>query len=345
MGYGHTREDASLWNIYFSQPFQSLSTWSPLLTSLAIDRSVSHSWSGCLEIFRRYGSDYLVIGNSEVYRNFVPASFQYHLQDKNAPPLRVLNCTRFSAIGEVLGRAVHAVAGSRPKTHAVLWGYSHWNAFHRSPIMDISRKNGFGEIAGYTQDLHSLDTRSLFPKLDWADLLPLSLQNLSDIAHGKAFEEPMPDLNTHSESSKLTKERIQSMLQIDDYNQFLDGITVKDCDLTAASKEIDRTLQQIFEVTDHVYIYLTPVTPLARRGAPSCFLPKLQQLLQSKSGPRVSVLAKDWDFYGLDYPDFVYHTQNDLHRTFEQNHTNYQGALKVTEKLAAWVASEEESLK
>jgi hypothetical protein len=119
------------------------------------------------------------------------------------------------------------------------------------------------------------------------------------------------------------------------YYYALNDISANDCDLTQASKDLDKALAALQKAARNILIIIAPTTPLQTGYAPKCFLPAVQAMLMSKAGPHIKVHAGDWKTFGLNYTHYVHSLPGKRKNAYiNVNHTNYVGARVVTKRVA-----------
>jgi hypothetical protein len=151
-GYASARFDQTLWNTYFQRQdfnpsyfFEGL----PVLGEHAY--GVKMSWTGCFDLYRRYGADVVVFGNSEVYRGVLSDRLARRLRDLHVMKQpKVLACTSSGLTVNAIPLMVNELKRvSTAKPLAIVWGYSLWTAF--ADGVDVARYDQYmaGDIETY----------------------------------------------------------------------------------------------------------------------------------------------------------------------------------------------------
>ncbi len=348
-------QDQELWNVYFRRKFNPDSYLFGLGEASGLGFTVSYSWTGCFDVYAKYGADILVFGTSEVFRSLIP--------DPLSTTDRVLFCVTSNMPVETVKMTAEELrrrGGKKPKL--VLWGYSFWTAYARSEkIREIQRQKveefsqyqaslkapPFASLRKLYENWKDVRTASLFPKVGWNDFMPWNYQRP---AHGGESSQ------SHTESSSSSsygleidanlmrnEERVAAHLRgnLKPYVAALEGANRKDCDLALADQQLTAALSAISKISDHVYLYLTPTTPWQIDAAPDCFLPQVRSMLAAKAiEGRVHVKTSGMSEYQLTLLDFIRPTGSQSRVFFENNHTNYSGAIKVSEYIGSWVRRE-----
>lgn len=348
-GFPFEQIDENFLKRYFQNNFVMNAVWSPLLNKpYEPARMVSHSWTGSLDFFEKFGADAIVLGNSETYHSIVPLELQRLLSSKAlSSPFKLLNCTEHAQSVESTTDIARVLASQNKKIEFALWGYSFWAHYKRSSGYIGNQKGHKAQLEQYWK-LHSEQPKSSFLK-EFANssLFPFRLSDLisSFKAPTKKGDEIKPVLfgkyllipdSIVMDSSAIEKE-VNAVVAT---HGILEGVTEHDCDFDKISKEMDIAIKQLLKTANTVYLFIPPVTPSLVRAAPSCFFPGAQALLRSKANQRVKVNAEDWRWYDVEYKDYVFRNTNTSINLFDNDHLNYAGALKATERLGSWILRE-----
>ena len=357
-GYEAARDDRALWSRYFRQTFD-LALRSARLSSLGDTMMLNASWVGNFELFKHHGADLLVFGASELFMNASPGLLRDGLVGPENRDYRILFCGTGSMMPETVRRSAEAMGPSGRKAAAAVWGYSLWNAYKFPFVMGRQREKWtrlelwtleqrYGAAIGGAAHaaLHFgwdafLDLRArdalwkrfiVRPSASVSQGAPAArrVAGLDVLPGSEDTGWLFPESVRHDESKLAALAAATTPY----YYGFI-GVGEKDCDMTAASAELDETLAALHKVAERVVLVIPPTTPLLTDAAPPCFAPAVRAMLASKAGPRVAVVLDDWKDYGLGYADFVWPTAKPGYVQFNFNHVNFAGTRKLTARLAA----------
>ncbi len=346
-GYGEARSDAALWERYFSAEIAGQALYSPTLSLRDLDFIVITSWLGSLELFRRYGADVALIGNSEVLAGI---DGRLLAEASGTPNLKVLHIGHAGMMPATARREAAVMGTSGRRTRVVVWGYSLWNSYVGEHAAEVIR-HADGALNRAAPPPAARAWRRVFPRgFDWGDwilqdrasvLKPLRNRRGPMVGRVGGWEvrQRAGQAGFTFPLSALSRPRVledMAALARPRYHG-LAGMTPADCRLDGASRDLDAALAELLKLSDRVVLYLTPTTPLLGRAAPSCLRPAVVDMLRSKAGPRVLVETADWSGYGLGYEDFVFPNPKGGWANLDVNHVNFSGSLKVTAAIARMV--------
>ena len=81
-----------------------------------------------------------------------------------------------------------------------------------------------------------------------------------------------------------------------------------------------------------------PTSNNHRKASPDCLIPAVISMLLSFKDANVDVITASSEDYGLDNRDYLFPTSADNKLRFDQNHTNFNGAKKVTNQVGIYLA-------
>lgn len=340
------RTDWSLWESYFSGSFEAdvyLATFSP--ASRKGFRAFI-SWTGCIDVFKKYGADLVVIGSSEVFRSIVPDEL-HRIMGVAQRPLKVLVC----ATGGMTDRAVYETAVEFLKTKnrptAILWGYPLW-----SPAPPEARQAGqVDTMVAYRSKSNprkiisaiiNWRISSFFPLFSW-DLFPAFVKKqqveneLARIPNGEIRIENL-GLKTYKEKILNDSQALAGAVsesQLGEFKFFSDFQGCNDSDYLLNFKQ---TINLLRELAPRVYIFQTPVSPLQESSMPDCVKNLADNAIRLAAGIHgVHVWRGQNGGFGLDWSDFIQPTPREKSYIFDRNHVNFGAAMKVTKALANWM--------
>ncbi len=332
-GYRRARGDRELWRDYFLDFEQS--TFSPvLMRTTGRLAMINTSWLGSLALYKKYGADIVLLGNSETFQNIPSGLLRDMLEkgrDEASRSLRVLSCGRSYMMPRTAALSAEAMAESGRAAKLVIWGYSRWNAGNAdgddptdaSALAAYlkSRRVGRRFLAGFDWPFEAVPT--------WDKLVPLGVQNVWNQKQAVARDRLslMPDALARDPAAvdafaaRLASARAPSR-----------GGSGKVCGIAEASADLDKALAAILRAADKALVFVPPTTDLV---VPPCAA-EIDAMLRSKAGPRVMVVTDDWRSYGLRYHDYVWPSETPGISRLDGNHVNYAGAKKVTARIAEW---------
>ena len=345
------QKDEALWSNYFSRDFEIKVTSAWLSENSLYGAGVFASWTGCLDIVKKYGADVVLIGASDLAQGLPPDELAKHFRR-----LRVLVCASPSltpdAITSFLASLKDASRGhsveNRPKL--VVVALSATLAYRASiyyPAIDHVKK---GLLLGYRQreflsELGFLDHPVTSP-ISWNDILPIR-RSVSHLPLPARLERrvrgapperwsvltttfPKSALKDPSEMARLRRDFSPPPYFFRDMND-------SDC---ARLSELPKMLADLktaaLATADNVFLTLTPTTGDELLEAPRCYLPLLTSTLESLNDLRAWVLTKDLPTLGLDNADFVFvddPSRPDLLR-LDFAHLNIFGGRKYAAMIA-----------
>jgi hypothetical protein len=332
-GYEAARGDAGLWRRYFTELFdQTVYSAALMKESTARSLRISASSLGSMDLFRKYGADVLVFGISD---SFIPVSaglLRDGLNETGVPALRdlkILQCARGHLTPPAVSWYAQGLNGRGKKVPLAMWGFSLVYA-HRQPLEDMSRREVRTLYKSWRAEnnIERFDRR--FPHPSW-DMLLGAKRPTDDL--------PVPGGLLIPDAAAADPRALDAFLDKADASVYSIGHDRNDCDMSQLSRETDAALTDLLQIADKVLIYIPPSSPLDRRGAPSCILPNLTAMLESKAGPRVSVETGDWTAYGLNNGDYLYATPQKGVWTIDPLHANDAGSRKISRVLARRAAA------
>ncbi len=356
-GYGQALvSDKLLWRNYFESEFGPASFLNSKPEFSRLGFRVSYSWTGCLDIYEKYGADVLVFGSSEVYESLIPEQFANELAPLFSSSPKVLFCLTPAMTMETVRMTTEEMVrlpGGKPKI--IVWGYSFWQSYMRSTKLAAYQKEQNREFAEYVErkrvrgesGWYSAHVRQIvrskganfFPRINWDDVLSFSFAKARGI---RAQQE-----NTDQEGIELARavfEQDDAQLStylnanLKPYYDITRGILEEDCSLEGAAHELYRTISSLKKLSPNVYLYLAPTTMHHRRTVPPCFLPNVKAMLEQVSSQAgIHLLDQTTEEFGLTDRDFIYPTLNPDKFYFDINHANYFGGQKITKKIGSWV--------
>lgn len=357
------REDADLWRSYFSRTFEIDTFNGAMSRAFGEEFVVIEPWIGCLDIYKKYGADVVVMGTSEIFRGIMVDELAKGLSEPGEPTPKILLCT--ASAMQVNTAAVFAkrLKEARPELQPkVLFGLSLSVAFVEGRQND---KNGREKLETLReadlqsahsrtalfqlfQDYHEVSFANLFPRITWEEVLPHTYRSREDNyrrggyvktakASGKEKTKGGYVLAGLKDDPQALAQDIGARIPpyyrvYDDYND------EKFCRSAARKEQLFEVMQALHELSRDVYLYIPPTTPLAFMAATECFRRQVASDLAA-AGQTIGapVLTDEWDGYGLNYTDYLRPTFNPEVYKVDIQHTNYRGARKVTARIAAWM--------
>jgi hypothetical protein len=357
-GYGEALfQDKEFWEAYFRYDFGPDSFLGDEHGLTAQGFRVAYSWAGCFAIYKKYGADIVVLGSSETYKALIPAALSADLAPVFSQKPRVLYCTTHGMPLETItttAKELLALSGTKPK--AIVWGYSFWTSYLRSPTLAVYEDEIADEYGRY-QGLKArpvanspfLDRVAVLSHFKIADYLPATnWDRVMSFSLAKARAAVGRTEQGNREGIHVSRHTLDS----DDatLNDYLDanlkpyydlvrGISDADCS-TAAQAPVGLAIDALRRLSPNVFIYVPPTTEHHRRTVPPCFIPVVMTMLRDAAGSRdVSFLDASPAAFGVNNRDFIYPTLDKDVFYFDINHANAVGGEKITRKLADWLRS------
>jgi hypothetical protein len=360
------RSDVGLWDVYFRKKFNSVA-WPDILNPEASElKMVFQAWQGNLEVYRRYGADGVILGSSEVGFSIIPGVVSKTVNPV-IPNNKLLLLTRFALGARPVQRMADILLQLKPNKNSlqrpikyVLWGYGVWTANDRASSVIGAEDIALEELEEYLSNQKSITLSNIvnfkgsqiLPKPLWDMIFPNGIQELRRVQQEEVFHHTWNSsaggdriYQKESQQSFLfsgnpgfTEERLSRLAkQAKPFSGYLAPMNETACNLAEADKILNSTLESLLKVSDRVFLYLTPTTPLHWGIAPPCFRSAVIKMLENKKSDRVIVKTEGWENYGLTWSDFV-----KLHYKFglyelDYNHTNLQGAQKISRIIGDWI--------
>ena len=364
-GYGDLLAgNNQFWKKYFENEFgaNGYILSNPKLSQYEL--KVSYSWMGCLDLYRSYGADILVLGSSEVYMGLIP-----ELISRNMTPIflrspKVLFCATPAMTGtEVALTARELQKLESKKPDIVIWGYSFWSAYtnskklaeyHGDKIKELDRylsKRKYKNMDPLESSLISIQSFSankFFPKIDWDDIAEFTIDKIRSNHSKYVTVGNSEGVYLKNEQVTLDNAYLSEYLKnsLKPYYAITQGVLNKDCDMSLAKSEYSNALSELKKLSNHIYVYLTPTTTHQRETVPHCFLPSVKKMLTGESRKEgVNLLVDSAEIFGIGNRDFIHPTLNPELFYFDINHTNSQGAQKTTNIITGWVIKDLKNLK
>jgi hypothetical protein len=358
---GYSSPERAFWEPFFSYHFNYDLVVPSLNMNTAFARLMKMPWSGCFDFFRAQAADIIIFGTSETSLSVIPALLGRKADSK------VLMCARAGFLTQSIPATVEILRGTGYRAKIVLWGYSFWNAYLRSAGLAnfASDQADDFELWGKKNPTASFhfDTASEKSKKTSIETAPsffnYKLSQFFDLTGwAKVYGHSISELyQLHEDGRQL---RLKGFFQNPDqegihfaqgrsgdlpamasqarpWYQFLVGVTEKDCDLHGAEQELKKAITSIQSMSDDLYIFLTPVTPLQMNAAPACFREAVKKMLLAAQSPHVHIKTEDWDSYDLAWGDFVVDEGPEFRQRLDINHVNFSGAKKITGALKDWI--------
>lgn len=347
------RTDIPFWDLYFTRKQTSRSFLEILPLKNSDHILVGYSLAGCMDIFKKYGADIIIFGNSEVYKGFIPDLFSKLLTKYGFDPnTKILLCTRGGMPASGIEETAKLMKESGQHAQLILWGYSFWSAFTKGKTIQAAEESIQKELILYkehsskSQSLlqwmdgsHDFGFSSFFKKINWDSLLPITFQSIRKSLNPG---DGLLDEKTATDEILITQ-HIKNMDR--NFSQLL-GITPEDCQLSLAQKKFKTTLNSLSALADKVFVYLVPGTAPLTESAPACFLQNVKNMLLSENtNSNVFIKIDDLEKYSLLNIDYVHATDYHSNFVFDMDHTNYNGAKKITERLASWIKTPSKKIK
>ncbi len=343
------REDAALWSGYFSRGFGTKVSVAALWPASRDGATVFYSWLGCLDIFRRYGADIVVLGASDTAQAVAPDLLARDLAAAGGPGLagmRVLSCETPTMLPEVAAQTAEELAASGRRARWVVYGYTPGDGVTSSPeyehvlrakralLDDYRRQSRLGRWAPW-------DRSAVFP-WSWDDVFArfagrddLALNLIQEDASARSvrrtakFDARVPD----GIKDPRALEAWAGALRLE--HPFLGDMSAVGCgEFSDARARLSRTAAALRRLADRTLIFVDPTTGRELSTAPPCYAPGERAMV---AGAEASVVDADLGrAAGLTAEDFVYESPpGSGRRRFNASHVARSGSRKVARRLAA----------
>lgn len=332
------------------------------------DRVVAIPWSACFDFLYNVGADLLIMGNSETFRQIIPAQLRFFLKGasdlKHQPLDRILMCGKSGFTLPAARVLAQGIKNMGQKVRVGLWGVSlwaltlsdesvfleeanakrdwnRWEATTGKPqFMNLSLKNTFALPRWEDFDIFSVDEFLARTKAarEWAELHPAVDHLKIDRFHQRANEE---GFSVSAELAETNFEIGEFANTAEAHYHHFDTAKDRSCRFELYREKLETTIQQLLESVNKLYIFIPPTTPLHFAMMPKCFRSEFSKFLKTFSNHRIKVLTDDWLDFGLNWQDFLHETEIHGQLKLDVNHTNINGSQKVTERVAAWIYKNE----
>jgi hypothetical protein len=355
-GYGRALfQDNALWRDYFQLEFGPDSFLGDETDLSQQGFRVAYSWTGCFEIYQKYGADVLVLGSSETYKALVPSQIADDLVPVFSEKPKVLFCVTHGMPVSVAKTTVDELlrlSAARPRL--IIWGYSFWMAYRHSQTLagyenelaaEYTRYHKFENVGGSSRILQSIREilhyrlADFFPVASWDRVMSFSLAK-ARAALSRSAQRNREGIEVPRVVAGADKSTLDSYLtgHLKPYYDLVNGISESDCSVGAAQAEVASTMDGLRKLSQNVFIYMPPTTHHHRATVPGCFIPAVTDMLKRVSENKgASFLEASPEDYGLDNRDFLYSTLDADVFYFDVNHANFDGGRKITSKLTGWI--------
>lgn len=351
---------------YFSRSFETDIHLNTISENFGKEFTLVLPWLGCLDIYKQAGADVIIIGTSETFRSIVIDDLASHFKSlnnfKDRDP-KVLMCAGSALQIDSARELIERLLNIRPNEKPILiYGQSYSVAFTKGSknisylkekkqelfSYDLNSARARTTLFTFFEDYHHISFADLFPKWTWQNIFPFSygawlteagrneLPDLADIKSDPELKYRFIKKDLLNNPSKLNEDielRMKPYYKV--FNDFADN---RDCN----SEELMYKLKQLFEratkLSNNIYVFIPPPTPLVFEAIPKCLQENLVKDLNILSNEHhFKLKTADWNEYQLGYQDFARPTNHqDIYR-IDVQHTNYDGAMKVTSALANWI--------
>ncbi len=338
-------DDNNLWRNYFSREFDVKVTSAYLSRGSEHGQAVYHSWTGCLDIIRRYGVDILLMGASDMAQNIPPDELAEYF-----PGRKILMCAAptltMDAMRSFLHLATQLYPPQLPKPQMIVIGPSRSLAFISSiyyraldqhkqeQIEQYQRRDLLKSYAYFNQPV-------LFP-WTWNEIFPVKrdprhLPLPNRLNHPErwsilAVQMTPEDLKAHPEKfERLREENIQPS------SLFTAADEDPNCSRLQRLPVLMRQVtDDALALSDKVFVYALPSMGDELREAPPCYLDLLASSIAVLKSDRVGVFPVKEDIFKLTPWDFAFYewSRDKNLLSFDVAHPNYQGAQKITAVVA-----------
>ncbi len=361
-GYGPILiQDKKLWSDYFQSEFDPASFISanPQISELGF--RVSYSWTGCLDIYEKYGADIIVFGSSEVYKSVIAEQLANNLSPFFYATPKVLFCGTYGMTTETVRMTAQELTRlSTNKPKMIIWGYSFWQSYKRSTLLSTyqkeknrvfkehttrwQNKNEDGIIHQRFSIKKDFKIASIFPEINWDDIFSFSFAKvIAKRAEEKIKLQPKFDqegIEISSEIINMTDHNLTNYLQnnLKPYYAILNGVSEEDCLQNDAQTDLILTIDGLKKLSPNVYIYVPPTTMHHKKTVPECYIPNLFEIIKKTSKEKeIYFLDAGTEEFGLSDRDFISPLLNTSTYYFDINHTNFSGAQKITRIVSDWI--------
>ena len=361
-GYSaEVRKDRELWRDYFQRDFEPSYWLEHIYKAAGKEMKAFYAWTGCFDIFKRYGADVVALGNSEVFNGLIPDYLHDQIASgsKKLRDPRILVCSTGGMPMKTAELNVRELKRNLKgkKIPYLIWGYSFWIVYLDSYVLnhfDRGQRNNFFRY--YRSRIVSsdffarFDTKwqnwrlvDQFPPVNWEQVFPFGFQDIRALRAAASLLKQGESGNlVPAEIVDNPKALAAAIGKMTPQYGGLDGITEDHCDIRRAEKKFDEILALMEATAEKVIIYLHPANPLMTKAAPNCLFSAVVEMLERKRKPNVFISTKKWREWGLSYKDFLIPSTIPGQLRIDGNHTNYNGARRLTNRIAEFILSDKD---
>ncbi|NNN05798.1 MAG: hypothetical protein HKL90_07840 [Elusimicrobia bacterium] len=344
------RRDEGLWQDYFSREFGSKVASDRLGAAAPDGAAAFYSWIGCVDVFRRYGADVILLGASDTAQGVAPDLLAKLLRAGGVPALanaRVLSCETPTMLPEVARDTAALLAGTGRRARWVVYGYSPGNSFTRAPEYDDILADKRATMLAYRENLTlgplaAWDRPVVFP-WTWNDLLPLRTDDSQVMLN--LLQEDRAERSTRRAVKfdlRIPTEVAQSSQTLAAFTKgrrlphpFLHDLADAGCgEFSDAARRLEDALEAMRGLGAATLLFVDPTTGLELSTAPACYA-RTERAMVARA-PAAVVDAADAAEMGFDPTDFTYESPPESRRYWlNTTHVNKRGTEKLTRRVAA----------
>lgn len=330
------------WRTYFSRVF-NFDTW-PSYQPFTNSLRVSASWQGNADIFKNHGADIITVGSSQTFRQIIPQELSKHLQnfwhEKYGHDPKILMLTVSNMQMDTIDFLARKLSPSQEKAKLAILGYTPKMAFLNSPDLDQANKSRQREWQDDRFRTH-FELKDYVPYSDWKAVFPIDLFDIKAALRPGA--NGLPSFTSDELKNNADSFMEESLAHYKPapgtvfFNEF-ESFTSNDCQVEPLVKDLQKTVQSLLKISEQVFLYIPPSSPIAKLGYQNCFDESIKIAMQTLSSDQVIVSTVDWGHYNLNHSDYLWPNANPQMHTYDPIHTNFDGAQKVTKVLAKLIA-------
>ncbi|MGZ3790476.1 MAG: hypothetical protein ACXVLQ_18255 [Bacteriovorax sp.] len=345
-GYNEdVRTDINLWRRYFNHEFETKVAINSFSYESLYGVTVTLSWTGCLEIIKKYGVDVLLLGSSETAQALPPDLFSQHL-----PGNKILVCATPALTLDSLNDYLLEIdkLKLKSKIKLLVYNYNLYSGFSDSIYYQYAwaiKKNLLGLYRNklFLGDYSYLNQKMGLP-FSWQILFPVN--PLKDHLPLENNKNRIGILDTNNKRWSILRERIsldmlktqkgrRSILDMHISNYFSLGTNDDSCTWgEALGDKLKRFKEKSRQLADRVFLFRSPTLGNELKDFYACHGKTVSEHYKRIEGDGLELDDSDISRYNLTIEDFIFsgdqETQETPGRIFvDSMHVNIYGARKI----------------
>lgn len=352
-GYPNSmRLDTNFWTIYFHRNFDQKIQLQKISSLSEYTLLVSLPWVGCLDIYKKYGADILLIGASDLAQDIMIDALANRLNSE-MPHVKILSCSTpgmtASMILDFIKTLKKIETPQKIKWTIIGLGPSGFlSKFPFEPSIQYAKADALADFLKKKSlgNLEIINQPWSLP-LHWDDVVPvrkasehlplnmsLKIHSTTDVIPARWSLHP----NSFSKESLNYPDQIHTLLSTQpiDHPFIQQELTAQECYPPEHNQHLLFQIKEdLKKISDQTLLFLIPTLGYELQGLPNCFLKDLKIAFEKNSDEHTKILFKSATEYKLNYLDFILNdsSKNGFYK-IDLVHANKYGAEKITSAVA-----------